>query len=178
MAARNGNALSAANSAEPAYTLDPETHELLQRARNAHENGRYEEAVEGFRRVIARKGGYFSPANLELSYSLMELRRNDEAIAALLLVAEKDAARFPIIYYHLGRLYELRGDLPLAEENYLRATQAHQVDNAQFLLNLSGVREKRGDFAGALVAMENYIKRQEQLGQKPEWSDSRLASLA
>ncbi len=108
------------------------------------------------------QGGYFSPANLELSYSLMELRRNDDAIAALLLVAEKDAARYPITYYHLGRLYELRGDLQLAEEHYLRATQAHQVENAQFLLNLSGVREKRGDFAGALVAMENYIKRKEQ----------------
>src|SRR5688500_9805268 len=177
MAARNGNVLSGAGSTEPAFTLDPETHELLQRARNAHENGRYEEAVDSFRRVIARKGGYFSPANLEVSYSLMELRRNDEAIAALLLVAEKDAARFPITYYHLGRLYELRGDLQRAEENYLRATQASQVDNAQFLLNLSGVREKRGDFAGALVAMENYIKRKEQLGQRPEWSDSRLASL-
>jgi tetratricopeptide (TPR) repeat protein len=177
VAARNGNALSGAKSAEPAFTLDPETHELLQRARNAHENGRYQEAVDSFKGVIARKGGYFSPANLELSYSLMELRRNDEAVAALLLVAAKDGARFPITYYHLGRLYELRGDLQLAEENYLRATQAHQVDNAQFLLNLSGVREKRGDFAGALVAMENYIKRKEQLGQKPEWSDSRLATL-
>ncbi|MDQ3472888.1 MAG: tetratricopeptide repeat protein, partial [Acidobacteriota bacterium] len=175
--ARNENALSTANSAGSAYTLDPENHQLLQRARDAHEQGRYEEAVDSFRRVIARQGGYFSPANLELSYSLMELRRNDEAITALLLVAEKDAARFPIVHYHLGRLYELRGDLSLAEENYLRATQAHQVDNAQFLLNLSGVREKRGDFAGALVAMENYIKRKEQLGQKPEWSDSRLASL-
>ena len=174
---RNGNALTAASSPGSAYTLDPENHQLLQRARNAHENGRYEEALDGFRRVIARKGGYFSPANLELSYSLMELRRNDEAIAALLTVAEKDAARFPIVYYHLGRLYELRGDLQLAEENYLRATQAHQVDNAQFLLNLSGVREKRGDFAGALVAMENYIQRKEKLGQKPEWSDSRLAAL-
>ncbi|CAN5787484.1 hypothetical protein BH18ACI4_BH18ACI4_12750 [soil metagenome] len=176
-AGRNGNALSAANSTAPTFTLDPETHDLLQRARTAHEKGRYEEAVDSFRRVIARKDGYFSPANLELSYSLMELRRNDEAIAALLLVAEKDAGRFPIVYYHLGRLYELRGDLPLAEENFLRATQAHQVDNAQFLLNLSGVREKRGDFAGALVAMENYIKRQEKLGHKPDWSDSRLASL-
>lgn len=179
VAARNTNALAGASSPAPApvFTLDPQTHELLQLARNAHEKGRYQEAVDSFRRVIARKGGYFSPANLELSYSLMELRRNDEAIAALLLVAEKDAARFPITYYHLGRLYEQRGDLPLAEENYLRASQAHQVDNAQFLLNLSGVREKRGDFAGALVAMENYIKRKEQLGQRPEWSDSRLASL-
>lgn len=179
VAARNTNALAGANSAPAgsAFSLDPETHELLQRARNAHEDGRYEEAVDSFRRVIARQGGYFSPANLELSFSLMELRRNDEAIAALLLVVEKDAARFPITYYHLGRLYEQRGELQLAEENYLRATQSHQVDNAQFLLNLSGVREKRGDFAGALVAMENYIKRKEQLGQRPEWSDSRLASL-
>lgn len=175
--APNGNALSSANPSEPAFTLDAETHDLLQRARNSHENRRFEEAVDSFRRVIARKGGYFSPANLELSFSLMELRRNDEAIAALLLVAEKDAARFPITYYHLGRLYELRGDLQLAEENYLRATQVYQNENAQFLLNLSNVREKRGDFAGALVAMENYIKRKEQLGQKPDWSDSRLAAL-
>ena len=174
---RNGNSASVTSSARPTLTLDTETHELLQRARAAHEHGRYEEAIAGFRRVIERQGGYFSPANLELSYSLIELRRNDDAIAALLLVVEKDAARYPITYYHLGRLYELRGDLQLAEEHYLRATQAHQVENAQFLLNLSGVREKRGDFAGALVALENYIKRKEQAGQRPAWSDARLASL-
>ena len=171
------DASAGSKSSLPLFTLDSETNELLQRARSAHEKGRYEDAVEGFRRVIARQGGYFAPANLELSYSLMELRLNDEATAMLLLVAQKDAARFPITYYHLGRLYEQRGDLQQAEENYLRATQAHQVDNAQFLLNLSSVREKRGDFAGALVAMENYIQRKEKQGQKPEWSDSRLASL-
>ena len=173
-----GPAASASSkSSLPVFTLDSETNELLQRARSAHEKGRYKDAVEGFRRVIARQGGYFAPANLELSYSLMELRRNEEATAMLLLVAQKDSSRFPITYYHLGRLYEQRGDLQLAEENYLRATQAHQVDNAQFLLNLSGVREKRGDFAGALVAMENYVQRKEKQGQKPDWSDSRLASL-
>ncbi len=175
VAAREANASS--NSSKPAFTLDTESHELLQRARSAHENGRYAEAFEGFKRVIARQGGYFAPAALELSYSLMELGRNDEAIAALLLVAEKDATRFPITYYHLGRLYERRGDLQHAEENYLRATQSQQVENAQFLLNLSSVREKRGDYAGALVAMENYIKRKEQQGQKPDWSDARLAAL-
>jgi hypothetical protein len=64
-----------------------------------------------------------------------------------------------------------------AEENYLRATQAHQVENAQFLLNLSSVREKRGDYVGALMAMENYVKRKAQQGQKPEWSDARLKEL-
>ena len=169
------DANSSSNSSKFVFTLDTETHEVLQRARSAHENSRYAEAAAGFKRVNARNGGYFAPATLELSYSLMELRRYDEAIAALLLVAEKDGARFPIAYYHLGRLYELRGDLPHAEENYLRATQAQE--NAQFLLNLSSVREKQGDFAGALVAMENYVKRMEQQGQKPEWSYARLKEL-
>jgi tetratricopeptide (TPR) repeat protein len=159
------------------FNLNSENFELLQRARTAHEQGRYAEAVENFQRVIARTGGYFSPANLELSYSLIELRRNDEAIASLLLVSEKDGARFPISYYHLGRLYEQRNDLKLAEENYLRATQAHQTDNAQFLLNLSSVREKRGDLTGALVALENYLKRLERQGHKPEWADARLKEL-
>jgi tetratricopeptide (TPR) repeat protein len=164
-------------AAAKTFTLDTQSHEMLQRARTAHEKGRYLEAVDGFRRVLARNGGYFAPANLELSFSLMELRRNDEAIALLLLVAEKDGARFPISYYHLGRLYELRNDLVQAEANYLRATQSYRTENAQFLLNLSSVREKRGDFAGALAAMENYVKRKEQLGQKPDWSETRLADL-
>ena len=165
-----------AADAQP-YTLNSETYALLQQGRTAHERGRYEDALVNFRKVISRMGGYFSPANLELSYSLIELGRNDDAISELMLVAERDGARFPITYYHLGRLYELRGDLKLAEENYLRATQSYQSENAQFLLNLSAVREKRGDFAGALVAMENYIKRKEQQGQKPDWSEARLASL-
>ncbi len=168
---------SVASGTAATFKLDSENFALLQRARTAHEQGRYAEAVEKFQRVIARSGGYFSPANLELSYSLIELRRNDEAISSLLLVSEKDGARFPISYYHLARLYEQRNDLKLAEENYLRATQAHQTDNAQFLINLSSVREKRGDFSGALVALENYLKRVEQKGQKPEWADARLKEL-
>jgi tetratricopeptide (TPR) repeat protein len=170
-------AASARTSAAVPLTLNAESHELLQRARTDHERGRYEQAVDGFRRVIARNGGFFGPANLELSYSLIELRRNDEAIAELQKVAEKDGARFPISYYHLGRLYEQRGDLPAAELNYLRATQSYQTDNAQFFLNLSTVRDKRGDFAGALVAMENYVKRREQMGQRPDWVDARLKEL-
>jgi tetratricopeptide (TPR) repeat protein len=168
---------SARTPSTASFTLDTESHELLQRARTDHEHGRYEQAVNGFRRVIARNGGFFGPANLELSYSLIELRRNDEAIAELQRVAEKDGARFPISYYHLARLYEQRGDLQAAELNYLRATQSYKTENAQFLLNLSTVRDKRGDFAGALVAMENYVKRKEQLGQRPDWADARLKEL-
>ncbi|HEU4480024.1 MAG TPA: tetratricopeptide repeat protein [Pyrinomonadaceae bacterium] len=167
---------SNASSFRP-YKLNHETYTLWQQGRTAHEQGRYEEAVINFRKVISRMGGYFSPANLEMSFSLIALQRNDEAIGSLLLVAERDGAKFPISYFHLGRLYELRGDLQLAEENYLRATQSYQNEFAQFLLNLSSVREKRGDFAGALVAMENYIKRKEKQGQKPDWSEARLATL-
>jgi tetratricopeptide (TPR) repeat protein len=167
---------SKASPARP-FRLNSEAQTLLQQGRTAHEQGRYEDALINFRHAITRMGGYLSPANLEMSYSLIELRRNDEAIASLLLVAERDGARFPISYYHLGRLYELRGELKLAEENYLRATKAYRNENAQFLLDLSSVREKRGDFKGALVAMENYVKRKEKQGQKPEWSDARLATL-
>lgn len=181
---RESSAITPARDSSPAtatasrpLTVDPETYALLQRGREAHERGRYEEAVTSFYRVISRMGGYFSPANLELSYSLIELRRNNEAIAMLLLVAQKDGARLPISYYHLGRLYELRGDLKQSEDYYTRAVQSYQHENSQFLLNLSTVREKRGDFTGALSAMEGYVKRKEQQGQKPEWSDARLATL-
>lgn len=159
------------------FTVDPQTHTFLQRGRAAHERGRYEEAVVSFRRVMSRMGGYFAPANLELSFSLMELRRNDEAIAVLLPVTLNDGARLPISYYHLGRLYELRGDLKQAEAYYALASQSYQVGNPQFLLSLSSVREKRGDFAGALSAMEEFVSRKEREGNKPDWVDARLESL-
>ncbi|MEP6635583.1 MAG: tetratricopeptide repeat protein [Acidobacteriota bacterium] len=158
-------------------TVDAETYSFLQRGRSARERGRHEDAVVNYGRVISRMGGYFSAANLELSYSLMALKRNDEAIAALLPVTQKDGNRFPISYYHLARLYELRGDLPRAEENYSRAEQSYRGNNSQFLLDLSRVREKRGEMAGALTALEEYIKTKEQSGQRPDWSDERLTAL-
>lgn len=167
----------AATAGGARFTVDGDTHTLLQRARTSHERARYGEAVADFRSVIKRMGGYFSPANLELSYSLMALRRYDEAIATLLLVAQRDGSRLPISYYHLGRLYELRGDLEHAEDYFTRAAASYVGENSQFLLNLSGVREKRGNFPGALAAMEEYVKQKEQQGEKPEWSDARLARL-
>ena len=167
----------AATAGGARFTVDGETHTLLQRARTSHERARYGEAIADFRSVIKRMGGYFSPANLELSYSLMELRRYDEAVATLLQVAQRDGSRLPISYYHLGRLYELRGDLEHAEDYFTRAAASYVGENSQFLLNLSGIREKRGNFPGALAAMEEYVKRKEQQGQKPDWSDARLASL-
>lgn len=167
-----------ANSVSPrSLTVDPLTYNFLKRARTARERGRDAEAVENYRRVIARMDGYFPPANLELSYALIALKRNDEAIANLVSVTQRDGASFPISYYHLARLYELRGDLKLAEENYGRAIESFSGNNSQFILDLSRVREKLGNLPGALSAMEQYVSNMRQQGQKVDWSEERLAVL-
>ena len=131
------------------------------------------EAVDNFRRVLNRQGGYFPPANLELSYALLSLKRYDEALGNLIQVSQRDGTRYPISYYHLARLYELKGELKLAEAAFSQAATAYSPTNAQFFLDLSRVREKLGDFKGALEAMEQYLK----LGEKPIGSDERLAEL-
>lgn len=159
------------------FAVDPETYNFLQRARTAREHGRHVDAIEQYRRVIARMGGYFAPANLELSYSLIALKRNDEAMASLLPVSLKDGERFPISYYHVARIYELRGELKLAEENFSRAAAAYGDDNSQFLLDLSRVREKLGNATGALESLEKYLEIANRQGHKPIWSTERLAAL-
>ena len=163
--------------APKALTVDAVGYGFLQKARIAFESGNLEQAVDNYQRLISRMGGYFSPANLELSFALISLKRNDEAMANLLRVANRDGARYPISYYFLGRLYELKGDLKLAEEAFAKAVTAYPGKNGQFLLDLSRVRERQGDFKGALVAMEEYVALMEQQGLKPGWSDERLTAL-
>ena len=157
--------------------LDQESFDFLQRARNASERGKMPEAIENFRRVLNRQGGYFPPANLELSYALLSLKRYDEAIAQLLQVSERDGAHYPVSYFHLARVYELKGELKLAEAAFSHAIDAYVPANVQFLLDLSRVREKQNDYKGALEAMERYVTLVEQQGQKPAWCDERLAQL-
>jgi tetratricopeptide (TPR) repeat protein len=158
-------------------TIDRTSFDYLQRARDAVERGKTLEAIENFRRVLNRQGGYFAPANLELSYALISLRRHDEALGQLLQVSERDGARYPVSYFHLARLYELKGELKLAEAMFTQAVNAYVPTNSQFLLDLSRVREKQGDFKGALEAMERYVTLIQQQGLKPAWCDERLAEL-
>ena len=167
----------AASRPLPAYTMNPETYALLKRGRTARERGRNDEAVENYRQVLTRMGGYFPPANLELSYALIALKRTDEAIDTLLPVSLKDGTQIPISYYHLGRLYELRGELRLAEDHYSRAAEAYGESNNQFILDVGRVREKQGNLLGALMSLEQYINAMERQGQKPAWSDERLTAL-
>jgi tetratricopeptide (TPR) repeat protein len=153
--------------------LDQATFDLLQQARSAAERGKMTEAVDNFRRVLSRQNGYFAPANLELSFALLRLNRYDEALTNLLEVSKRDGDRYPISYFHIARLYERNGDLKLAEAAFVQAAPT----NSQFLLDVSRVREKLGDYKGSLEAMERYLKLMQDQGQKPVWSDERLAEL-
>jgi tetratricopeptide (TPR) repeat protein len=158
-------------------TIDQTSYDFLQRGRSASERGKMVEAVDNFRRVLDRQGGYFAPANLELSYALLSLQRYDEALGQLLQVSQRDGARYPVSYFHLGRVYEMKGELKLAEAAFSQTVDAYGSRNVQFLLDLSRVREKQNDYKGALEAMERYANLAEQQGQKPAWCDERLAEL-
>jgi tetratricopeptide (TPR) repeat protein len=173
------NAASAAEYPRPAKTLalDQISFDYLQRARDASERGKLLDAVNNFQRLLNRQGGYFAPANLELSYALLSLQRYDEALAQLLAVTQRDGARYPVSYYHLARVYEMKGDLKNAEAAFSQALAVNVPTNSQFLLDLSRVREKQGDFKGALEAMERYASVVQQKGEKPSWCDERLAQL-
>lgn len=157
--------------------LDQASYDFLQKARTATERGKLTEAVDNFQRVLGRQGGYFAPANLELSYVLLNLKRYDEAMGYLLAVSKRDGGRYPISYFHLARTYEQKGDLKSAEAAFVQAINAHVPTNSQFLLDLIRVREKQGDYKGALDALERYLALVQEHGQKPTWSDQRLAEL-
>jgi tetratricopeptide (TPR) repeat protein len=164
---------AAIGPAPKVLALDQASFNFLQRARNASEHGKMTEAIQNFQQLLSRQGGYFPPANLELSYALLSLKRYDEALNNLLQVSKRDGARYPISYYHLARVYELKGELKLAEAAFAQAAP----NNPQFLLDLTRVREKLGDFKGSLDAMEQYLTLMEKQGEKPAWSDERLAEL-
>ncbi|MBD0326400.1 MAG: tetratricopeptide repeat protein, partial [Pyrinomonadaceae bacterium] len=176
-ATRNSNAQPAASSSLRSLTVDRETYDLLERARAAREDKREQEAVGYYNRVLARRGGFFPPANLELSFVLSSLNRHAEAIASLQKLIAKEGARYPIAYFHLGRAYEAMGQLNSAAEAYSRAAAAHGDKEPQFLLDVSRVREKEGNIAAALNAMEEYARLSGLRGRTPEWMAGRIADL-
>jgi tetratricopeptide (TPR) repeat protein len=158
-------------------TVDRETYDLLERARAAREGGRDEEAVTFYRRVLSRSYGFFPPANLEMSFVLSNLKRHEEAAAALATLTKREGTRYPIAYYHLGRQYEQLGRFPLAAEAFEKAVAAYGDENPQFLLDLSRTRDKEGNAGAALAAMEEFVRISKSRGRTPDWSDTRLAEL-
>ena len=161
-----------------AHEVDRATYELLRAARAERESGSAEEAVERYRGLLARHpGGYFPPANLELGIALINLKRDEEAIAALLPLTQKDAARFPVAHYHLGRLFERQGHLARAADSFQRAAELYGDTNPQVLVELSRLREKAGDHAGALSAMNDYAAALGRQGTIPAWVAERQLKL-
>ena len=168
---------SSASPSPRSLVLDPASFDLLQRARGEIEKGKTTEAVDSYKRLLARENGYFAPANLELSFVLLTAKRFDEAFGNLQMVASRDGKRYPISYYHLARVYEAKGDLKQAEVYFSQAVSAFGTQNSQFLLDVSRVREKQGDFNGALEVMERYLSIMQQQGQEPNWSNERVTAL-
>jgi tetratricopeptide (TPR) repeat protein len=159
------------------FSVDPQTYTMLQSARDASDSGKFEEAVRRYRGVISRSGGYLPPANLELSFALINLSRIDDAINALVPITARDGGRYPVAFYHLARLYERQGQLELSAQNFARAAEVYGDNAPQMLSDLSRVREKMNDTAGALAAMESYVKAISQQGSIPDWATERLNSL-
>src|SRR5262249_55564634 len=147
------------------------------RARNAAERGGTSEGDEHYRRLLSRNRGYFAPVNLEISYALMSLERTDEAFENQLEDSKRDGGSYPACYYHIAWLYELKGELNLADAAFLQASNLYSPPNVYFLLDLMRVREKQGNFKGALEALERYVALMEQRGKRPGWSDQQLADL-
>lgn len=172
-----GNRGARSSSGLRVLSVDPQTYDVLQRARSAREAGRGEEAIKYYRTVLARAGGYFPPANLELALTLVNLKRSDEAMATLETLVRRDGARYPVAYYHLARLYEHANEIDRAADSFQRAAELYGDSNPQVLLDLSRVREKQGDNEGALAALESYVKAMAAEGATPAWADEKLAQL-
>jgi tetratricopeptide (TPR) repeat protein len=151
--------------------------DLLRRARTAREGGRDEEAVALYRRAVEVNGGYFAPANLELGYALASLRRNEEAAASVLSVIRRDGTRFPIAFYHVARFYEQMNRLAEAEQGFARAAELLGDRSPQFYVDLSRVRERAGNYAGALSAAEEYVRLSARSGVAPDWALARVEQL-
>ncbi|MDT7540252.1 MAG: hypothetical protein QOE33_156 [Acidobacteriota bacterium] len=170
---RNASTRTGARS----FTVDPQTYELLQSAREAGEARKYEEAVRRYRSVLSHNGGYLPPANLELGAALINLKRDDEAVAVLTPVTERDDARYPVAHYHLARLYEQRGQLDLAARHFARAAELYGDTAPQMLFDLSRLREKLNDPQGALSAMESFVASIARQGSVPDWATTRVNAL-
>jgi tetratricopeptide (TPR) repeat protein len=170
-------AARAPKGAPAQLVVEKPAYDFLLNARAARASDRPEQAVEQYRRAIRAAGGYLAPANMELGLTLVGLRRNEEAAASLLAVARREGGRYPLVFYHLGRVYEHAGRLAEAGEAFARAAELAGEENPQFYVDLSRVREHEGRNADALAAAEAYVRAMSRTGEAPEWARARVESL-
>jgi tetratricopeptide (TPR) repeat protein len=170
-------AARAPRGAPAKFVIDRGAFAVLRDARAARASDHPEEAVGLYRRAIREGGGYLAPANMELGLTLVSLRRNEEAAEHLLAVVRKEGARYPLVFYHLGRIYEHLGRLAEAGEAFARAAELAGEESPQFYVDLSRVRELEGRDADALAAAEAYVRAMARAGEAPEWARARVEGL-
>ncbi|MET0648503.1 MAG: tetratricopeptide repeat protein [Pyrinomonadaceae bacterium] len=170
-------AARAAKATPAKFVVEREAYNFLRGARAARAGERLGDAVELYRRAIREGGGYLAPANMELGLTLVSLRRNEEAATSLLAVVRREGGRYPLVFYHLGRIYEHMGRLAEAGEAFARATELAGEENPQFYVDLSRVREREGRGADALSAAEAYVRLMARAGEAPEWARARIETL-
>ena len=165
-------------AAGPVAVADRRAYALLLDARAARADERNEEAVGLYRRAIREGGGYLAPANMEMGFALFSMRRHEEAAASLLVVVRKEGARYPLVFYHLGRIYEYLGRLGEAGEAFARSAELAGEESPQFYLDLSRVREREGRSTDALSAAEAYVRVMSRgAGGAPGWARERVENL-
>lgn len=167
----------ASKNAPSKFVVEPEAYDFLKDARAARAGDRPEEAVQLYRRAIREGGGYLAPANMELGLTLVGLRRNEEAAASLLAVVRREGGRYPLVFYHLGRIYEHMGRFAEAGEAFARASELGGEENPQFYLDLSRLREREGRGPEALAAAEAYVRALARAGEVPAWARERVENL-
>lgn len=170
-------AARASKGAPAQFVIEKAAYKFLLSARAARADERPEAAVELYRRAIREGGGYLAPANMELGLTLVSLQRSEEAAVSLLAVVRKEGARYPLVFYHLGRIYEHLGRLAEAGEAFARAAELAGEESPQFYVDLSRVREREGRGADALAAAEAYVRAMARVGEAPQWARERVESL-
>lgn len=116
--------------------------------------GRYEEAVEVLRALIAEQP-QIQDAHLLLVPALRALERYDEALAAALAARRALPSLGPMIGRDIVQLQLLRGDLDAAEAELaaLQATSGNQADVPTLLLRAE-IQRRRGDGTSLLATLQ------------------------
>lgn len=142
--------------------------------------GNYAGAVESFERLTKQPahGDYFDDALYWLGYSLAELGRDDDALAALQNLVD----RFPASPYaddallKCGMIHQQRGDAPKAEACYQTALQRYPNSEASLSCaqNLATLQESRGEWKKAQDSWSNCdTQARNQLGQNDNYYSER-----
>jgi tetratricopeptide (TPR) repeat protein len=158
-AAGSGGKAQAAKKDSHAVAHAPLGSASLQTARNLgkalYEQGKYPEAAEQFRKVIA-SGHALATDHLNLALALMQANQLDQALGELTTAKQMDPTRLAI-EYNLGILYKRELRYPDAEAVLKRVAQADPSEPSAWF-NLGTVYFSERKFPEALDAYEHLNK--------------------